>query len=104
MKKLFAMLLALAVLTGCVCAAAETDGGVYALMTIPYDMFYEAETTAGHYDSVSSATKVKPLMMEYAGGSFHFMPDGREITCFATTEGEIAHDLRGSGGFGSTGK
>jgi XTP/dITP diphosphohydrolase len=27
-------------------------------------------------------------------------PDGREITCFATTEGEIAHDLRGSGGFG----
>ena len=80
MKKLFAMLLALAVLTGCLCAAAESDGGVYALMTIPYDMFYEAETTAGHYDSVSSATKVKPLMMEYAGGSFHFMPDGREIT------------------------
>ena len=27
-------------------------------------------------------------------------PDGREISCFATTEGEIAHTLRGSGGFG----
>lgn len=27
-------------------------------------------------------------------------PDGREIRCFATTEGEIAHDLRGTGGFG----
>ena len=27
-------------------------------------------------------------------------PDGREITCFATTEGEIARELRGSGGFG----
>jgi XTP/dITP diphosphohydrolase len=27
-------------------------------------------------------------------------PDGREISCFATTEGEIAHELRGSGGFG----
>ena len=27
-------------------------------------------------------------------------PDGREITAFGTTEGEIAHELRGSGGFG----
>ena len=27
-------------------------------------------------------------------------PDGREIHCFATTEGEIARELRGSGGFG----
>lgn len=27
-------------------------------------------------------------------------PDGREISCFATTEGEIAHEQRGSGGFG----
>ena len=27
-------------------------------------------------------------------------PDGREIDCFATTEGEIARELRGSGGFG----
>ena len=27
-------------------------------------------------------------------------PDGREISCFATTEGEIARELRGSGGFG----
>lgn len=27
-------------------------------------------------------------------------PDGREIRCFATTEGEIARTLRGSGGFG----
>ncbi len=27
-------------------------------------------------------------------------PDGREISCFATTEGEIAGELRGSGGFG----
>ena len=49
-------------------------------MTIPYDLFYEAETTGGLYDSVSSATRVKPLMMSYAGGSFHFMSDGREIT------------------------
>ncbi len=27
-------------------------------------------------------------------------PDGREIHCFATTEGQIARELRGSGGFG----
>ena len=27
-------------------------------------------------------------------------PDGREIHCFETTEGEIAETLRGSGGFG----
>ena len=27
-------------------------------------------------------------------------PDGHEIRCFATTEGEIARELRGSGGFG----
>ena len=27
-------------------------------------------------------------------------PDGREISCFGTTEGEIARTLRGSGGFG----
>ena len=27
-------------------------------------------------------------------------PDGREISCFSTTEGEIAGELRGSGGFG----
>ena len=27
-------------------------------------------------------------------------PDGREISCFATTEGEIAREQRGSGGFG----
>ena len=27
-------------------------------------------------------------------------PDGREISCFSTTEGEIARELRGSGGFG----
>ncbi len=27
-------------------------------------------------------------------------PDGREIHCFATTEGEISRELRGSGGFG----
>ena len=27
-------------------------------------------------------------------------PDGREVHCFATTEGEIARELRGSGGFG----
>ena len=60
--------------------AEPEEKGVYALMTIPYDMFYAAETTGGEYDSVSSATMVKPLMMDYVGGSFHFMPDGREIT------------------------
>lgn len=27
-------------------------------------------------------------------------PDGREIHCFATTEGQISHTLRGTGGFG----
>lgn len=27
-------------------------------------------------------------------------PDGREIHCFATTQGQIAHALRGTGGFG----
>ena len=27
-------------------------------------------------------------------------PDGREIHCFATTEGEISRELRGTGGFG----
>lgn len=81
MKKLIALLLALTALLGCLHAsAAEEEEGVYALMTIPYALFYEAETTGGQYDSVSSATRVKPLMMEYAGGSFHFMPDGREIT------------------------
>ena len=80
MKKLLALLLALTTALCCFGALADTDEGVYALMTIPYDMFYEAETTGGQYDSVTSATRVKPLMMEYAGGSFHFMPDGREIT------------------------
>ncbi len=69
----------------CGCGAlAETEEmeieGIFVLMTIPYDMFYEAETTGGQYDSVSSATFVKPLMMKYSGGSYHFMPDGREIT------------------------
>lgn len=83
MKKLFALLLAMALLLGCQAVSAEDnkeEDGVYVLMTIPYDLFYEAETTGGNYDSVSSATRVKPLMMEYSGGSFHFMPDGREIT------------------------
>ena len=27
-------------------------------------------------------------------------PDGREIHCFATTEGQVSEELRGSGGFG----
>ena len=27
-------------------------------------------------------------------------PDGHEITAFGTTEGEIAHEMRGTGGFG----
>ena len=94
MKKLFSLLLALALL-GCLGASAEEAEGVYVLMTIPYDMFYEAEGAAGQYDSVSSATRVKPLMMEYAGGSFHFMPDGREITgviypVFAESEALLA--------------
>ena len=80
MKKLVSLLLVLTVLLCCAVATAEEDEGIYVLMTIPYDMFYEAETTGGRYESVSSATRVKPLMMEYAGGSFHFMPDGREIT------------------------
>ena len=84
MKKLFALLLSLGMLLSCAGAfagePAGEDKGLYVLMTIPYDMFYEAETTGGRYDSVSSATRVKPLMMTYAGGSFHFMPDGREIT------------------------
>ena len=61
-------------------AGEEPMDGVFALMTIPYDLFYAAETTGGQYDSVTSATCVKPLMMTYVGGSFHFMPDGREIT------------------------
>ncbi len=83
MRRLFALLLALALLPLCPALADEEaapEEGVYALMTIPYSMFYEAETTGGSYDSVSSATRVKPLMLEYAGGSFHYMPDGREIT------------------------
>ena len=80
MKRIPALLIILALLTGLCGACAETDEGIYVLMTIPYELFYEAETTGGQYDSVSSATQVKPLMMEYAGGSFHFMPDGREIT------------------------
>lgn len=86
MKKMLALLLSLSVLLCCFGAAAEEPAeteefdGVFALMTIPYELFYEAETTGGQYDSVSSATRVKPLMMTYAGGSFHFMPDGREIT------------------------
>ena len=80
MKKTFTLLMVIMMLLCCFGASAEQDTGIYALMTIPYDMFYAAETTGGQYDSVSSATKVKPLMMEYAGGSFHFMPDGREIT------------------------
>ena len=81
MKKLFALLLALMLSLACLGVSAEEgEEGVYVLMTIPYDLFYEEETTGGQYDSVSSATRVKPLMMEYVGGSFHFMPDGREIT------------------------
>ena len=80
MKKRLALLLALAMLFCCPGLSAGEEEGVYALMTIPYDLFYAAETTGGQYDSVSSATRVKPLLMDYAGGSFHFMPDGREIT------------------------
>ena len=82
MRKLTVLMLALALILGCAGASADevADEGFYVLMTIPYDMFYEAETTGGQYDSVSSATRVKPLMMDYSGGSFHFMPDGREIT------------------------
>lgn len=80
MKKLTALLCALMVLLGCHGVFAEEENGVYVLMTIPYELFYEAETTGGQYDSVSSATRVKPLLPAYAGGSFHFMPDGREIT------------------------
>ena len=82
MKKLISLLLVLAMTVCCfsVLAEAEENEGVYALMTIPYELFYQAETTGGQYDSVSSATRVKPLMMEYSGGSFHYMPDGQEIT------------------------
>jgi len=80
MKKLILPLLIVMVLSCFAGASAQEEEGVYALMTIPYDLFYEAETTGGQYDSVSSATRVKPRLMEYAGGSFHFMPDGREIT------------------------
>ena len=80
MKRLLALLLVLTALFCCPGASAGEDEGVYALMSIPYELFYEAETTGGVYDSVSSATRVKPLMMTYSGGSFHFMPDGREIT------------------------
>lgn len=79
-KRLLALLLVLVTLSGLQIASAVKDKGVYALMAIPYSLFYEAETTGGKYDSVSSATRVKPLMMEYAGGSFHYMTDGREIT------------------------
>ena len=81
MKKPAALMLALLMMLCCLpgVSAAEEEG-VYALMTIPYDLFYAAEATGGQYDSVTSATRVKPLMMDYAGGSFHFMPDGREIT------------------------
>ena len=80
MKKLMLILLALVMLCCFHGAFAKGEDGIYVLMSIPYDLFYEAETTGGNYDSVTSATCVKPLMMEYAGGSFHFMPDGREIT------------------------
>ena len=80
MKKMFALFLVLTVLFGCHCAQAEDEEGIYVLMTIPYELFYEAETTGGQYDAVSSATRVKPLIMTYSGGSFHYMPDGREIT------------------------
>ncbi len=82
MKKTVSLLLALLTLFLCLpgAFAEEEEEGVYVLMTIPYDMFYEAETTGGRYDSVSSATRVKPLLMSCAGGSFHFMTDGREIT------------------------
>ncbi len=79
-RKLTALLLAFSLLVPFACALTEEDGGVYALMTIPYELFYEAETTGGSYDSVSSATRVMPLKMDRAGGSFHFMSDGREIT------------------------
>ena len=79
MKKLLAILLA-AVTLLCYAGVSAEEEGVYALMTIPYELFYEAETTGGRYDSVASATRVKPLMMSYSGGSFHFMPDGQEIT------------------------
>lgn len=79
-KKVLSSMLVLLTLVCCSGASAQKEKGIYALMTIPYDLFYEAETTGGRYDSVSSATRVKPLMMKYAGGSFHFMPDGREIT------------------------
>ena len=80
MKKLIALLLVLCLLPCLAASAEEGEDGVYALMTIPYDLFYAAEVTGGQYDSVSSATMVKPLQPEFVGGSFHFMPDGREIT------------------------
>ncbi len=98
MKKTAALMLALALLfclpVACAEGAEEAEG-VYALMTIPYDLFYAAETTGGQYDSVSSATRVKPLMMTCAGGSFHYMTDGREITgvifpIYAETESLLA--------------
>jgi len=81
MKKWIALLLAAALLLSCAGALAEAEReGVYVLMNIPYVLFYEAETTGGEYDSVSSATRVRPLKMTDSGGSFHYMPDGREIT------------------------
>lgn len=78
-RKMTALLLVILLLVPFACASAEEEG-VYALMTIPYALFYEAETTGGSYDSVSSATRVMPLKMDRSGGSFHFMSDGREIT------------------------
>ena len=80
MKKLIAFMAALMVMMGYFSAVSEESKDLYVLMTIPYSLFYEAETTGGQYDSVSSATRVKPRMGTYVGGSFHYMKDGREIT------------------------
>ena len=80
MRKLLAILVALALCLPAFAQEIDPEKGVFVLMNIPYSMFYEEETTVGAYDSVSSATKQKSRSMDYAGGSFHMTPDGAYIT------------------------
>lgn len=43
---------------------------------------------------------VKDRAARYCCAVVIAFPDGRELTAFGTTEGEIAHEARGTGGFG----
>ena len=58
---------------------ATVSTGVYVLMNIPYDKFYEAEGDKDDVDAVTSATLNK-TRSSLAAGSYHVNSDGSDIT------------------------